>query len=122
MKGGRTPVEKKKLTTPSGVRTPMSTDALIASVKRQVMIARHDPDFVNYIVSLALYLLEVNDGHAPADKIPEPRQGDRPAISAAAVRRLEEAAQQPGAIEKCRLCGAPTKGKRVCPSCGHMVG
>ncbi len=105
----------------SGVRTPMSTDGLISTIKRHLAIVRQDPEFVSYIISLALYLQEVNDGQIAIEEVEEPRQGEPVRAAVGGMKRLAEKApvREDGV---CRLCGAPTKGKRMCPSCGHMVG
>ncbi|MBN1476652.1 hypothetical protein JXA47_07865 [Candidatus Sumerlaeota bacterium] len=104
------------ITNTTGVRTPMTTEALVASIRRHVPLLRADPDFVNYIVNLGLYLIEFCEGKTPT----EPRQGDPAPVTPTTRALLEGAAQRPDS-NTCRICGSPTDGKRVCPHCGHMT-
>jgi Ribosomal L32p protein family len=95
----------------------MTTEALVASIRRHVPLLRSDPEFINYILNLALYLLEQRDSKAA---LPEPRQGD-PAQVTPTTRALLEGAAKPPESNTCHICGSPTEGKRVCPHCGHMA-
>ena len=104
------------ITNTTGVRTPMTTEALVASIRRHVPLLRSDPDFVNYILNLGLYLIEFREGKTP----PEPRQGDTAHVTPTTRALLEGAARQPDS-NTCHICGSPTEGKRVCPHCGNMV-
>jgi ribosomal protein L32 len=107
--------------TTTGIRTPMSVDLLIATIKRHVALLREDPEFVNYILNLAMYLLEVNRGTVPIEQIPEPQPGQRAAMASSSQAQLSAAAKPPS-TDACPICGAATAGRRVCPHCGHMVG
>lgn len=107
--------------TTTGWRAPMTVEGLIATVRRHVALFREDPQFVNYILNLALYLLEVHGGKVPVDQIPEPLPGQRAAITPASQARLEAAAKRP-ATDMCPICGGSTGGRRLCPHCGHMAG
>lgn len=102
-----------RITTTAGVRTPMSVESLISTIRRHVPLFREDPDFADYIVKLALYLLEVN---STEDEPPEDKLRRRQTVG----RLLP--AERKTASETCQVCGSPTEGKRVCPHCHHMVG
>lgn len=104
----------------SGANMPMSVDSLIAMIRRHVGLFRENPEFINYVINLALYLIEVNEGEIPIDNIPEPRQGERAKLTATTVGKLEGAVTPPETA-RCHICGSPTDGKRVCPHCGNMV-
>ena len=108
---------RQHISTTSGIRTPMSAEALIATLRRHVPLLREDPNFVEYVINLALYLIEIQEGHTEA-KTPVP--GGSGHVSTT-VMRLRAASQGP-ASNTCHVCGSPTDGKRVCPHCGHMVG
>jgi hypothetical protein len=101
------------ITTTTGVRTPLSVEAIISTMRRHVPLYKSDPEFTDYFIKLALYLLEVNE--TPNE--PAAEKAERKAT----VARLIPSQRTP-TTEVCRVCGSPTLGKRVCPHCHHMVG
>lgn len=104
----------------TGIRTPMSTEALIATIRRHVPMYRSDPEFVHYIHNLSLYLLEVNSGEIAPERAVEPHLRPKPEITPSAHAKLEKAAGKSRA-DVCQFCGSKTGGSRVCPHCGHMI-
>ena len=103
-----------------GARTPMTIDALLATLRRHVAMFRDEPDFYDYIINLALYLLELHEGKIPVEEIAEPEPMKR-AVLAPDSRGRMEAATKRKKEDNCPICGASTRGKHVCPHCGHMV-
>jgi hypothetical protein len=100
----------------------MTGEAMVNSIRRHVAVLRDDPVFSNYIVNLALYLVELHRGDLPADRLQEPRPREAAKTTPSVISQLETTGDVDKRPDSCPLCGSPTQNKRVCPHCGHMVG
>lgn len=116
-----------------------SKDEIIDILKKNVALYRNEPEFVNYIVELAMYLLECKynnklivqpelDGEEldinEEEKIPP--EGEKKDFqltngSATKIYKVFRSYSQRSQDYHCHLCGAPTYGKRKCPNCGNMA-
>ena len=112
-----------------------SKDEIIDILKRNVKLFRDEEEFVQYIVDLALYLVQhrIVPG---AEELPQLEQPENPNIErrTESYRRTHEHSEEayevlkkhsgkavPLSARYCRMCGAPTGGKAICPSCGNMA-
>ncbi len=100
----------------------LSKDEIIDIMKRNVDLYKNEPDFVNYIVDLAMYLLE----NRYAKEMPdvgevdtEDKAGQRPKTPLE-IYKVFRSYSSVDPSKHCRLCGAPTGGKMKCPVCGNM--
>jgi len=117
-------------------------EEIIEILRRNVNLFRDEDEFVDYIVELALYLVEhrmqtqteATDGSAappaaPAgdevfEKRQEPfRRGSFSPSDAEVHDVLERHLRDPDTeVVMCRVCGATTaKKNKVCPVCGAMI-
>jgi rubrerythrin len=120
-----------------------SQDEIIDILKRNVSLFRDEDEFVEYIVDLAMYLVEHRlmtateaDARAKSETpMPPTRaQQQNPAIEKRVERytrnrerdeelykALRKHVTRSDADTKCRMCGAPTAGRAICPNCGNMA-
>ena len=116
---------------------------IIDILKRNVSLFRDEDEFVQYIVDLAMYLVEhrlyntseAGEGgneekNAPevisptrtpegiekrSDRFTRTRERDKELY-----RVLKKHSTRSDARTNCRMCGAPTGGAAICPNCGNM--
>jgi hypothetical protein len=96
----------------------LTRDEIVDILKRNVEIYRNEPQFLGYIVDLALYLVEYKfDRETPAkEEVEEPSPYTRPTVY--------KVFSHYSAIKKekhCHLCGAPMGEDRKCPVCGNVA-
>ena len=112
-------------------------DEIIDILKRNVTLFKDEEDFVQYIVDLALYLVE----HRIMATSEYEERLAKPTTDPSILKRQEEYRRSKAkdmelynALKKhsshatqdvesatCRMCGAPTGGRAVCPVCGGMA-
>ena len=108
------PYKKKK----NVVREEMDREEIIDILKRNVALYKNDPDFANYFLDLALYLLEYHYlEHIISDKRKKAKSSKK--ISSKVYRISKKFDEN---TEKyCRVCGAPTGGMMKCPNCRNIT-
>jgi hypothetical protein len=99
-------------------KNKLTRDEIVDILKRNVEIYRNEPEFIGYIVDLAIYLIEYKlDREAPArDEAEEAVSQPRPTVY--------KVFSHYGAVKKekhCHLCGAPIGEDRKCPVCGNVA-
>ena len=100
----------------------LSKDEIIDILKRNVDLYKNEPDFVNYIVDLAMYLLE-NRYEKELPEIGEPDTEDKASQHVKTPIEIYKVFRSYSKLDPskhCRLCGAPTGGKMKCPVCANM--
>lgn len=108
---------------------------IIDILKRNVNLFRDEEEFVQYIVDLALYLVEhrLYTGNETQEHYPI-RSATQPVIvkrNERYMRTRERDEELYHVLKKhstrtdvgncCRMCGAPANGRATCPNCGNMV-
>lgn len=113
---GMDPNSKKK----NEPQEKMDREEILDILKRNVILYKNDPDFVNYFVDLALYLLEYHYiGYCTDIKPKSEQQGGFDGIGSKVYRIIKPYGTD---TEKyCRICGAPTGGMMKCPHCGNLT-
>ncbi len=101
----------------------LSKDEVIEILRANARLFKDEPEFVTYIVDLAIYLLEHclerEGGNA---KSPAPpfiaTQKDLKEIMGVFERF---ASAKKDTKRACPMCGAPVEGRRKCPNCDAMT-
>ncbi len=112
-------------------------EEIIEILKKNVALYRSEPEFINYIVDLAMYLLECKyeqqiesaeglDIDSVDNSEAQPHEGEKKDFvlsngSATKIYKVFRSYSQRSEDYHCHLCGAPTYGKRKCPNCGNMA-
>jgi rubrerythrin len=118
-------------------------EEIIDILKRNVSLFRDEDEFVEYIVNLAMYLVEhrlmsATEAEARANNDtplpPGPPVPQNPAIEKRPerytrnrerdqelYRALRKHSTRSDVEPNCRMCGAPTRGRAICPNCGNMA-
>lgn len=116
-------------------------EEIIDILKRNVSLFRDEDEFVQYIVDLAMYLVEhrlynASDAGEKTPEAPAPSAAPPPAHGIEKrgerftrtrerdkelYRVLKKHSTRSDAEVSCRMCGAPTGGRAVCPVCGNMA-
>jgi hypothetical protein len=116
-------------------RQNFSKEEIIEILKRNVNMFRDEEEFVQYIFDLAMYLVEHRLRTMGGNDVPQPEA--LPTQLSSIVRRddqfqrtrerdeelykvLRKHATRADGDVYCRMCGAPTGGRGVCPNCGGM--
>jgi len=99
----------------------MEKDDVIEILKRNVSLFKEEKDFVEYIVDLAMYLIEFHlDENTPLSK--EMNLDERlKEETQARYRIFKKFGDTHPRPKNCRFCGAPTEGKTRCPNCNNMT-
>lgn len=109
-------------------------EEIIDILKKNVALYKSEPEFINYIVELAMYLIECQyEKRIEQPSIEEQKDGmpnlkdvenKDNKLSEQSAKRIYKAFRSyaPNVQDMhCHLCGAPTYGKRKCPNCGNMA-
>ncbi|PKO14662.1 hypothetical protein CVU37_14305 [candidate division BRC1 bacterium HGW-BRC1-1] len=117
---------------------------IIDILKRNVSLFRDEDEFVQYIVDLAMYLVEhrlyntseagdAGESAAPAQEVISPtktpegieKRSDRFTRTRERDKELYRVLKKHSTRSEmktnCRMCGAPTGGAAICPNCGNMA-
>jgi hypothetical protein len=98
----------------------LTRDEIVDILKRNVELYKNEPEFIGYIVDLALYLVEFKfDREAPL----RAREDVQEAIPQAppAVYKIFSRYSSVKKEKHCHLCGAPMGDDRTCPVCGNIA-
>lgn len=109
-----------------------SKEEIIDILKRNISLYRDEEEFVQYIVDLAMYLVE----HRIYNGSDHGGEGRPRSEDTGPVRRRKDglvktdhevytqlkkhSTRSDARPALCRMCGAPTHGKVTCPNCGNM--
>ena len=109
-----------------------SKDEIIDILKRNISLYRDEEEFVQYVVDLAMYLVEHRQ-YSTAERVASrpisaddsgPLKRRRDALVQTdhdVINKLKKHATRSDARpNNCRMCGAPNSGKVTCPNCGNM--
>ncbi len=113
-------------------------EEIIDILKRNVSLFRDEDEFIQYIVDLAMYLVEhrLYTSTETQDTGTPPPPGELPRIEKRSdpisrtrtrerdeelYRVLKKHSTRSDAETLCRMCGAPTRGRAICPNCGNMA-
>lgn len=108
-------------------------EEIIDILKRNVNLFRDEEEFVQYIVDLAMYLVEhrLYTATEVQERSRPPTQGPFEKRHESFKRTRERDEELYSVLKKhstrsdvnvtCRMCGAPVKGRITCPNCGNMV-
>lgn len=120
-------------------REMLSREEIVEILKTNADLFKREPQFADYIVDLALYLIEfhyadlirrqkeVRAAHGNETSFEEeppivPEELKKPEQDALATRyRILRTASQVGEMLKCVVCGTQVAKKGKCPNCGAMV-
>jgi rubrerythrin len=116
------------------MKQKVTRDELLETLRRNVLLYRDDEVFVQYVIDLALYLVEYRlyqgrELEKAKEVISKPVKATiQPQQLAETKKRDKElqavlkrhATNKPKTLQ-CRMCGAPTEGKVICPHCGNMT-
>jgi len=108
-------------------RKTFNKDEIIDILKKNVALFKSEPEFVNYIVDLAMYLIECHYNKEvdlmSEDTDEENKVKTVPLTSntASQIYKVFRSYAPTDTEKHCHLCGAPTYGKRKCPNCGNMT-
>jgi hypothetical protein len=98
----------------------LSKDEVIEILRRNAKLFKNEPEFVTYIVDLAMYLIENFLDQEDPSKTPVPFNVSPKEIKA--VHQIfERFATERFHKRTCPMCGCPTEGKRKCPNCDAMT-
>ncbi len=101
----------------------LSKDEVIEILRANARLFKDEPEFITYIVDLAIYLLEhclereARDEKSPASAFIA-TQKDLKEIMGVFERFV---ASKKETKRACPMCGAPVEGKRKCPNCDAMT-
>jgi rubrerythrin len=115
------------------MKQKVTREELVEALRRNVLQYRDDGEFVQYVIDLALYLVEyrlyqgrelekartilASKPKSPdIEKLEETRKRDQELQAV-----LKRHATVKPKTATCRMCGAPTEGKMICPHCGNMT-
>lgn len=117
-------------------------EEIIDILKRNVNLFKDEEEFVQYIVDLAMYLVEhrlyTGTDVSEIRRPPQDTESRDPVIQKRAeyFKRTRERDEELYKVLKkhstrsevtsrigavCRMCGAPTGGRATCPNCGNMA-
>jgi hypothetical protein len=115
------------------MKQKMSREELVEALRRNVLQYRDDGEFVQYVIDLALYLVEyrLHQGRE-AEMAREIIAAKPKSVDMAKLAETRKRDQELQAVLKrhakpkaknaaCKMCGAPTEGKAICPHCGNMT-
>lgn len=115
------------------MKQKVSREELVETLRRNVLQYRDDGEFVQYVIDLGLYLVEyrLHQGRE-AEKAREIIAAKPKTVDLAQLAETRKRDQELQAVLKrhaspkqktaaCRMCGAPTEGKSICPHCGNMT-
>jgi rubrerythrin len=117
-------VEEKAM----AVTTPKKTlnkEEIIEILRRNARLFKDEPEFINYIVDLAIYLLEnfveSKKTHHKSTAIEAAAFRATPQELKKAYLALEKFTAKKPLVRSCPICGAAVEGKRRCPNCNAMT-
>lgn len=97
---------------------------VIEVLRRNARLFKDEPDFVTYIVDLAMYLIENYLEHPEIAKTAKtekkPFKPDTPDVEKV-YRVFERFSSGQSQMGQCPVCGHETGGKRKCPNCDAMT-
>jgi rubrerythrin len=103
----------------------MNKDQIIEVLRRNARLFKDEPEFVTYIVDLAIYLIENYLESGDADEKAKRVSG---ATFRASDKELKEMyrlfdrfATGKTPAKTCPMCGCAVEGKRKCPNCDAMT-
>jgi len=99
----------------------LTKEEIIDILRRNAKLFRNEPEFITYIVDLALYLIEdMLDRGEPKKTTDTPFQ-----VSPQEIKQvysvLQHFSSEKSHKRTCPLCGCATEGKRKCPNCDAMT-
>jgi rubrerythrin len=114
-----------------------SKEEIIDILKRNVNLFREEEEFVQYIVDLAMYLVEHR--LQTQTEVRERKSTGVPVGLGTGIEKRNESfkrtrdrdeelyrvlkkhSTRSDAVLHCRMCGAPVVGRATCPNCGNMA-
>jgi rubrerythrin len=116
------------------MKQKMTREELVEALRRNVLQYREDGEFVQYIIDLALYLVEYRlyqgrELEKAKEVVTKASSSTEDLLRLSVTRKrdqelqavLKRHATAKAPNSTCRMCGAPTGGKTVCPHCGNMT-
>ena len=99
----------------------LSKEEIIEILRRNAQLFKDEPEFVKYIVDLAMYLIE-NYLDAAALQGALERPFEVPPKEVQNVYRVfQRFSTGRTPAHACPICGADTEGRRKCPNCNAMT-
>jgi hypothetical protein len=98
----------------------MTKEEVIEILRRNARLFKNEPEFITYIVELAMYLIESMLEQGETTKTPIPFQAS-PSEIKAVHHVFERFGTDRFRKRACPMCGHPTEGKRKCPNCDAMT-
>ncbi len=99
----------------------LSKDEIIDILRRNARLFKDEPDFVNYIVDLAMYLLEEMLDLKAENRTPATRFKATSKDIKDIHKVFDRFTTAQASPRMCPICGSPVEGKRKCPNCDSMT-
>jgi hypothetical protein len=115
------------------MKQKVTRQELVELLRRNVLQYRDDAEFTQYVIDLALYLVEYRLHQSrELDRTRSMITGSPTEVNPAGAAENHKTVQEYQSVLKrhgtprsqqatCRMCGAPTEGKTICPHCGNMT-
>jgi len=102
-------------------RKTLTKDQIIEILRRNARLFKDEPEFVTYIVDLAMFLIE---SHLEKGEQKQPSKATfkaSPEEINDVYRVFAHFATGKTPSKACPVCGAPVEGRRKCPNCDAMT-
>jgi len=107
-----------------GVSEPkkrLTKEQIIEILRRNARLFKNEPEFIAYIVDLAMYLLENFLDQEPKEGAPAAPFKASPKDVKDVYRVFERFSSGQTPTRECPMCGCPVESKRKCPNCDAMT-
>ena len=99
----------------------LTKEEILDILRRNARLFKDEPEFVTYIVDLAMYLIENHLEQGEQKEPSKPPFKASPKEIQDVYRAFERFATGKTPTRSCPVCGAPAEGKQVCPNCDAMT-